>query len=229
MSMILITGASEGIGYAFAQYYAKRKHSLILCARHEEKLRKAKDALTKMYGVEVLTVPADLSDAGEVRRLYAFCADKHVDVLVNNAGCGYTGTSWKQEIEAEEKMIDLNIKALMTLSKLFLKEMTERRSGTIINIGSTGAFQPGPYIAGYFASKSFVVNYTEAIAHEAKKYNVHVHCFCPGSTKTGFFAKGKGHCPKNAMSPEKTVEMMMQYVGGARCTILCGLATPAVH
>ena len=148
MSVVLITGGSEGIGLELAKCWAADGAQLILAALDPLRLFEARSELQNEYHVRVDTVQADLSEAGSAKKLYESVRDKNIDVLVNNAGSGYTGYSWQIDSETEEKMVQLNAASLMTLCKLFTADFIEKGSGTIVNVASTGAFQSGPYIAG---------------------------------------------------------------------------------
>lgn len=184
----LITGASGGIGYELAKIFAKNGTDLVLVARNKSKLDEFKTELEKQFGISVYTIGKDLSESESVREVYEETAKQNikVDYLINNAGFGdlgmFTETDWKKE----ERMINLNIKALTLLTKLYLKEMVNRGSGKIMNVASTAAFQPGPMMAVYCATKSYVLNFSQAINNEVKSRGVTVTALCPGPTKSGF-------------------------------------------
>lgn len=184
----LITGASGGIGYELAKIFAKNGNNLVLVARNKSKLDELKTELENQFGISVYTIGKDLSESESVREVYQETARQtiKVDYLINNAGFGdlgmFTETDWKKE----ERMINLNIKALTLLTKLYLKEMVNKGSGKIMNVASTAAFQPGPIMAVYFATKSFVLNFSEAINNEVSKNGVTVTVLCPGPTTSGF-------------------------------------------
>jgi short-subunit dehydrogenase len=186
------------------------------------RLFEARNELQKLYHGRVDTVSADLSVQGSAKRLYESLNGRQVDVLINSAGCGYTGYSWQIDAEAEEKMVQLNDASLMTLCKLFLADFTARGSGTIVNVASTGAFQSGRYIAGYYASKAFVLNYTGALREEAKEYGVHVCCLCPGPVDTHFYAKSGGRKPRGAMSAEKVAAIAWKGIHNNQKIIIPG-------
>lgn len=184
----LITGASGGIGYELAKIFAKNGTDLVLVARNKSKLNQLKTDLEKQSGISVYTIGKDLSVSESALEVYEEMTGQNikVDYLVNNAGFGdlgmFTETDWKKE----EKMINLNIKTLTLFTKLFLKEMIKRGSGKIMNVASTAAFQPGPLMAVYFATKSYVLNFSEAINNEVRKNGVTVTVLCPGPTESGF-------------------------------------------
>lgn len=221
MASVLITGGSRGIGLAFAEYYAKEGYDVILNARNMLKLIDVKRYLEDTYQVQCHIFAIDLSHPDAAKELYDLAVPYDIDVLINNAGTGYTESSWKINIQKEEEMVMLNDVSLMSLTKLFLKDMKEKQSGIIINISSTGAFQPGPYIAGYYASKAFVSSYTEAVHEEAKAYSVKVYCVCPGPVDTDFYSTSDLKAPKYAMSPEECVRYTMKHLKN-RCVIIPG-------
>jgi len=223
MKTVLITGGSEGIGYALAELFVRDGYDVILAARNMMKLLHARERLqeiSKVARIDVISI--DLSVSGSAMRLYQQVRDRKIDVLVNNAGSGLTGRSWKLPIETEEQMIGLNDTALVSLTKLCLRDMTARKEGVILNVASTGAFQPGPYIAGYYASKAFVLSYSRAVREEAKPYGVSVSCLCPGPVDTGFYGKSGGKKPAYIMSPEKCAAYAYQRMG-KKAVIVPGL------
>lgn len=222
MSAVLITGGSEGIGLELAKCYAADGAHLILAARDPVRLFDARNELQNQYNIRVDTVQADLSEPGSAKKLYESVRDKNVDVLVNNAGSGYTGYSWQIDFESEEKMVQLNDASLMTLCKLFAADFIEKGSGTIVNVASTGAFQSGPYIAGYYASKAFVLSYTKALREEMKPYGIHVVCLCPGPVDTHFYAKSGGRKPRMIMSAEKTAAIAYKGIRENKKVIVPG-------
>lgn len=186
MRKVLITGGSEGIGYALAECFAADGYHVILAARTKAKLEAAKEKLQAAYGCSVDVISVDLREPGCGRRLFDLAG--RVDVLVNNAGIGYTGRA-EENAARQEEMVNVNVRAVVSLCAVYLDDMKKAQKGTIVNIASTGAFQPGPYIACYYASKAFVSSYTEALHEEAKAYGVHVCCVYPGPTATAFYEK----------------------------------------
>lgn len=211
MKTVLITGGSEGIGKAFAEYFAREGYELILVAKNPLKLSDTKAELEKKYNQKIEIIAEDLSVKGSVSDLYQKLNGKKIDILINNAGLGYTGKSWEIPIDQEENMTMVNVTAMMSLCKYVLRDLVKRREGLIINVASTGAFQPGPYIAGYYASKSFVLQYTEAIHEEAKGFGVQACALCPGPTDTAFYQKSGGKMSFFHMSPEKVVRYCMKH------------------
>jgi short-subunit dehydrogenase len=188
MKTALITGASLGIGLEFARVFAAQKINLVLVARSEDKLNELADELRKAHGVTVKVIAADLSNMDEVQKVYDTCvADKiEIEYLINNAGFGdfknFSDSNWS----TIEGMMDLNIKSLTKLCHLFIPAMKKRGSGKILNLASTAAFQPGPGMAVYFASKSYVLFLSEALHKELEGTGVSVTCLCPGPTESGF-------------------------------------------
>ena len=180
----LITGASSGIGYSMAKYLSSLGYDLILVARDKERLQ----AIQKELKTDVKIVVADLSQESKLKDLYVLCKNDNIDILVNNAGFGMFGEFNSLDLNAELTMIDVNIRAVHTLTKLFLKDMVKRDSGYILNVSSSASFQAGPLMATYYASKSYVTKLTLAIYEELRrsKSNVHVSCLCPGPVKTNF-------------------------------------------
>jgi short-subunit dehydrogenase len=184
----LITGASAGLGYEFAKLFARDKYNLVLVARSGPKLVELAEELRQRHGVSVKTIPLDLGLPRAAQDLFEETqrAGLHVEILVNNAGYGKSGAFAAIALEEEYGQIQLNVTALTLLTKLYLGPMLERRSGKIMNVASTAAFQPGPLMAVYYATKAYVLSFSEAIADELRNSGVQVTCFCPGATLTEF-------------------------------------------
>jgi len=184
----LITGASRGIGLAFAELLAQLKYNLLLVARNQDRLILVQKRLQNDFDVKVDILSVDLSLAGSSQELIDFAQKKRIgiEVVINNAASGYCGgysnLSWHQEMQ----MIHLNIISSVHLTKYFLNEMIERNSGSIINVVSTAAFSPGPYMSSYVASKAYLLSYTESLAEEIKGSRVRLMALCPGPTRTDF-------------------------------------------
>ena len=184
----LVTGASGGIGLDLAECFAKDGYSLILTARSEPALKDAAERLGKKYNVVTSVIALDLGAIGGGARLAAGIASRGltVDALVNNAGYGIAG-AFNGSNEAEQLgMLDLNIRALVELTHAFWPGMLARKRGGVLNVASTAAFQPGPFMAIYYASKAFVLSFSEALWEEARDAGVHVSCLCPGPTTSKF-------------------------------------------
>jgi short-subunit dehydrogenase len=189
----LITGASSGIGYELAKRFARDGVNLVVVARDETKLGQIAGELQSATGVSVKVVHADLSRAvapAEVYRETQRSAIK-VDYLVNNAGFGAAGPFTDTDLQAELDMLQVNIVSLVHLTKLYLADMQRRGSGGILNVASTAAFQPGPLMAIYYASKAFVLSFTEAIAEELRGTPINATALCPGPTATDFQRRAK--------------------------------------
>jgi len=184
----LITGASAGLGFEFAKLFARDKYNLVLVARSGPKLAQLAEGLRHQHGITVKTIPLDLGLPRAAQDLFeeTHRAGIAVDILVNNAGYGRSGSFADIAIEESYGQIQLNITALTLLTRLFLPAMIERRSGKIMNVASTAAFQPGPMMAVYYATKAYVLSFSEAIADELRNTGVCVTCFCPGPTLTEF-------------------------------------------
>lgn len=180
----LITGASSGLGLDMAKYLATKKYELILVARDKEKLEKIQETLP----TKVTIIVADLSQEQKVKELYVLTKKEDIDILINNAGFGLFGNFTDTELSSELDMIDTNIKAVHILTKSFLKDMEKRNKGYILNVASSAAFQPGPLMSTYYATKSYVYQLSEALWYEQKKKksNVHISVLCPGPVETNF-------------------------------------------
>ena len=180
----LITGASSGIGYSMAKYLGSLGYDLILVARDKEKLQE----IQKEIKTDVKIVVADLTQEAKIKELYVLCKNDNIDILINNAGFGLFGEFDSTDLSSELNMIDVNLKAVHILTKVFLKDMVKRDSGYILNVSSSASFQAGPLMATYYATKAYVTRLTVAIYEELrrKKSNVHVSCLCPGPVKTNF-------------------------------------------
>ena len=188
MSTALITGASSGIGLELAKEFARRKHDLVLVARNENRLDSLADDLRGDHRVTVHVLARDLSNMKQVDEVYAYTQFQNlkIDYLVNNAGFGDYGYFYEADWSKLNTMLDLNIKALTRLSWLYLKDMLNHKSGRIMNVASTAAFQPGPTMAVYYATKSYVLLLSEAMANELEGKGVTVTALCPGATESGF-------------------------------------------
>ena len=188
---VLITGASSGIGRELARQFGGDGADLVLIARSEDRLRELAGELTAEYGVTVEVVPADLSRPGSPDQIVETLAQRNidVDVLVNNAGFGAHGPVAGIGVQRQLEMIEVNVAALTRLTALLLPGMLERRRGGILNVASTAAFQPGPNSAVYYATKAYVLSFTEALAEEVRGSGVRVSCLAPGATDTGFAAE----------------------------------------
>jgi len=188
MTTALITGASGGIGYELAKLFAQDHHNLVLVARSGDKLAQIADRLQGDFGIVVRSIPIDLTAAPAPQFLFDQLQRERlaIDFLVNNAGYGIRGEFAQIPLEESLGQIQLNVTALTALTRLFLPPMLERHSGRILNVASTAGFQPGPQMAVYYATKAYVISFSEALADELKGSGVTVTCLCPGATDTGF-------------------------------------------
>lgn len=186
----LITGASSGIGFELASVFARNNHNLILVARSKEKLESLRSEIEKNYQVVAEVIPLDLSLPNSAEELFNLTQKKNlkVEILLNNAGFGDHGLFLNADSKKIEEMINLNILTLTKLTKLFLPQMVENKYGKIMNVASTAAFQPGPLMSVYYATKSYVLSFSEALYEELKETGVSVTALCPGPTESGFSA-----------------------------------------
>lgn len=180
----LVTGASSGIGLEISKYLDSIGYEIILVARDKEKLESVAKTLTHKPKIIVM----DLQQVEDIKSLYVLVKNDDIDILVNNAGFGLFGNFTETDLSKELNMIDINIKAVHILTKLFLKDMKRKNKGYILNVASSAAFQSGPLMATYYSTKSYVYRLTEAINYENKKdkVNVQVSCLCPGPVDTNF-------------------------------------------
>ena len=189
----LITGASSGIGYELTKLFARDRYNLVLVARSESKLEQIASQLTKQFGIIVKVVIKDLSSPTSPKEIWQELQTEAItiDVLVNNAGFATYGLFIETELQPELNMMQLNMITLTHLTKLFLPEMLARRAGKILNVASTAAFQPGPLMAVYYATKAYVLSFSEALANELQGTGVSVSALCPGTTASGFQSRAK--------------------------------------
>lgn len=229
----LITGASSGIGEAFAQALAAQGLDLILVARSEDRLRALAKQLSELHSRRVEVVTADLTLAGAAQKLKA-AADGlglAVDLLINNAGFGTAGAFAKQQPERERQEILLNAAAVVDMTHAFLPGMLERKSGGIINVASAAAFQPLPFMAVYAATKAFVLSFSHALRAECRGRGVTVTALCPGPVDTPFFeATGvtnlRSTVPKGVMvTAERVVRDCLKAFRAGKAVCIPGVAT----
>lgn len=189
----MITGASGGIGYEFARLFAQDSYNLILVARNGDKLFKLASELEEKYNIYVKVIPIDLSKPTSPDEIFAETEreDLNINTLVNNAGFGTNGFFLETDIKRQLEMIQVNIASLTHLTYLYAKQMAAEGGGKIINVASTAAFQPGPLMAVYYASKAYVLSFSEALSNEFKKNNIIVTALCPGPTDTQFFEQAE--------------------------------------
>ena len=185
---VLITGATTGIGYELAKLFAKDKYDLVIIARNGSKLKEVSDELVKDFRVNVKSISKDFSKTLSAEEIYQELNKENIniDVLINNAGFGNLGAFSESDLSNDLEMIQLNITSLVVLTKLFMIDMIRNNSGKIMNVASTAAFQPGPGMAIYYATKSFVLHFSEAIAEELTDTEITVTSLCPGPVITEF-------------------------------------------
>jgi short-subunit dehydrogenase len=186
----LITGASSGIGAELARLHAARGGDLVLVARREEALNALKQELETGHGISVSVVVADLSEANAAEKLFAAteAAGAQIDVLINNAGVGGHGKFHERDLVKEQAMMQINMISLVNLTHLYLPGMVSRNYGSILHVASTAGLMPGPLQAIYYASKAFVISFSQAIAEELSDTGVTSTALCPGPVDTGFVA-----------------------------------------
>ncbi len=190
MNYTLITGASGGIGWELARQFAAGGHSLVLVARSEGRLQERKAQLQKEFGVAVEILPQDLTKPNAAQEVYDTVAANGwtVDILVNNAGFGDFTTFIDADFKHQQNMVTLNVTALMQLTHCFARAMREQGGGRILNVASLAAVAPGPYMATYYATKAFVLSFSEAMSEELREYGITVTALCPGPTESNFEA-----------------------------------------
>jgi uncharacterized protein len=224
----LVTGASAGLGAGFARQLAASGKSLVLVARRLDKLEALAAELRKTYGIQVFAEASDLSEQGAVKSLMARLKARNleVDCLVNNAGFGLNGKFSELDGDKQSDMITLNCTALTELCHAVLPAMIARKSGSILNVASTAAFQAGPLMAVYYASKAFVLSFSEALHEEMLPHGIHVSALCPGATETEFFSAagmGGSALAKMASNPEKVVTDGLLALKNNKAFVVSGL------
>lgn len=228
MKTTLITGASGGIGEAFARKLASKKHNLCLVARSSQKLAALCDELKTQHGIEASFVQLDLSVAGSDADLYAETERRglEVDWLINNAGLGNFGDFAANDLIKEIEMIDLNVRVLTALTHRYLQPMRERESGVIINVSSTASFQPVPFMATYAATKAFVTSFSQALWEENRHFGIKILALCPGGTQTNFFnaagVTGEKLPMRSLQTPEAVVATALRAVAKGESQVISG-------
>ncbi len=226
MNTTLITGASSGIGEAFARQLAARGHNLLLVARSEDKLINLCNELGRIKNTRAQYVAMDLSEPDAPARLFEEKQKREleIDFLINNAGFGSMGDFTTLDLERALNMIDLNIRALVDLTNRFLAPMRERKGGSIINVASTAGFQPVPFMATYAATKAFVLSFSEALREENRPYGIKVMALCPGVTDTNFFAAAHMQKPPRriAQTPDDVVNTALRGLKRGKAHVISG-------
>ena len=224
--MVLITGASSGIGTEFARAFSKKGCKLILVARRADRLH----ALAAELGTPCEVLPADLSEEKEVLRIAELTKDQKVDILINCAGFGLLGAETAVDLAEELNMIDVNIRAVHILTKIFLEQMIARNNGAILNVASSAGLLPaGPYLNTYYATKAYVASFTQGLAAELEdmRRNVYVAALCPGPVNTEFTAVARGSQWDNGISAEKCVSYAMKQMEKGKRVIVPGFTVRA--
>lgn len=227
MKAALITGASGGIGEAFARRLAAEKHNLVLVARSLGKLQVLSAELGGLHGIKATPVELDLTESDADEKLFLITEELglEIDWLINNAGFGSMGDFARLDPVRELDMIDLNVRCLVGLTHRYLAGMRERRRGTIINVSSAAGFQPIPFMATYAATKAFVTSFSEALAEENRPFGIRVLALCPGSTATNFHATAKMDTSlafKGMETAGDVVETAMRAVARGRAKAVSG-------
>jgi len=210
---VLVTGASGGIGLELARCFAGDGYNLVLVARSAEALEAAAASLANTFGVSAVPIARDLAQLNAGSELAQTLGQRglSIDVVVNNAGYGVAGAFDAGDLPTQLGIIDLNVRALVELTHLFWPRMLKNNRGGVLNVASTAAFQPGPFMAVYCASKAFVLSFSEALWEEARGTGVHVSCLCPGVTESGFHKRagtGKLNLLRGGMMPAARVAQL---------------------
>ena len=226
MNTTLITGASSGIGAAFARKLAARGRNVLLVARSEDKLVALCNELGRLTSIRAQFVALDLQQPDAAAQLFEETKkrDLEIEMLINNAGYGSMGDFAKLDLDRELEMIQLNVRAVVDVTYRFLRPMRERKRGTIINVASTAAFQAVPYMATYAATKAFVLSFSEALTEENLSHGVHVMALCPGVTETNFFEASEMDRPpmRTIQTPEEVVDAALRGLSRQKITVISG-------
>ena len=222
----LITGASSGIGRDMARYLASLNYDLIVVARRRNRLEELRDELK----VNVRIIELDLSNIDNSYKLYDLVKDENIDLVVNNAGFGLFGDVLETSLDRELDMIDLNVKTLHILTKLFVSDFVKKDSGRILNVGSSAGFLVGPNLNTYYATKNYVVKYTMGIYEELRqrKSNVHVSVLCPGPIKTEFESVAGGKFNAQTSESKKIAKYAIDKCLKNKLIIIPGLGMKLV-
>jgi short-subunit dehydrogenase len=226
----LVTGASSGIGAEMARVLAEHGHNLVLVARRAERLEALRAELELRYGISAVVISADLSGSNAGQELYNDVSRSNIEIniLVNNAGFNVYGPFTETDLESERRMIQVNVVAVVELTKRFARDMVQRGFGRILNLGSTGSFAPAPLDSLYAASKAFVLSFSEALAEELKGTGVAVTVLCPGPTETEFAASAGMLETKifsgRLMPAQKVAAIGYRAMMRGQTTVIAGLA-----
>lgn len=226
MNTTLITGASSGIGEAFAHKLAAQGNDLLLVARSEDKLVALCNELGRRHSARAQYVAIDLTERDAPARLLAETVERNleIDLLINNAGFGSMGDFAKLDLELELKMIDLNVRSLVELTHRFLTPMRERKRGSIINVASTAGFQGVPFMATYAATKAFVLSFSEALWEENRTHGIKVMALCPGVTDTNFFEAAHMQRPpaRTSQTVDEVVDTALRALKRGKSSVVSG-------
>ena len=226
MNTTLITGASTGIGAAFARKLAARGRNVLLVARSEDKLIALCNELGRLTSIRAQYLAIDLRQPEAAEQLLDETKKREleIDMLINNAGFGSMGDFAKLDLMHELEMIQLNVRAVVDLTYRFLGPMRERKGGTIINVASTAGFQAVPYMATYAATKAFVLSFSEALTEENRLHGIHVMALCPGVTETNFFEASKIDRPpmRTIQTPEEVVDAALRGLARQKSVVISG-------
>ena len=227
--LAIVTGASSGIGHELAKLLARDGYPLLLVARSRDKLETISQALSEQYRVQVTPLPVDLATPHAAQQIAEFLESdgRSIDVLINNAGLGTFGLFHEQPIDKILNLLAVNIVALTELSRRLLPRMIDQGHGRIMNVASTAAFQPGPLMAAYYASKAYVLHFSEAIAEELRGTGVTVTALCPGPTTTGFEESAEMQGSKlfsssRVMTAEQVAEIGYRGMQAGRAVVIPG-------
>ena len=234
MKYTLITGATSGIGYEMAKRLAEKRHNLLLVSRNKQKLEAIQKDFKTQYHIDVNFIDIDLSVPNASKNVYdkVMATDSEIEILINNSGFANYGEHTEIDMSENHKLLQLNIIALTEMCSLFGADMKKRKSGMILNIASTTAYQPTPYFAAYGASKSYVLNFSEALAKELEDYNVSVTCLSPGPTQTEFWKTANiektdnKHMKKdNRISAKVVAEIGIKAMFNKKLSVIPGFKT----
>lgn len=222
---VLITGATSGIGYEFSKIFAVKGFNLIIMGRNEKKLKEMEEELAGLYGIKVVSYSCDLCKKENVLSLFNYVKslNLNIDILINNAGVGFNGAFHELSWEKHVQTLEVNITSLTYLTHLVLGEMLRRGEGKILNVASTGAYQPGSYISVYYATKAYVLSFSQALRQEVKDKGIVITALCPGATRTQFSKRaGKGDL-KIAMSAEKVAKLGYRGLMKNKAVVIPGI------
>jgi short-subunit dehydrogenase len=226
MNTTLITGASTGIGAAFARKLAARGRNVLLVARSEDKLIALCNELGRLTSIRAQYLALDLRQPDAAEQLFEETKKRELEIemLINNAGFGSMGDFANLDLNHELEMIQLNVRAVVDLTYRFLGPMRERKRGTIINVASTAGFQAVPYMATYAATKAFVLSFSEALAEENRLHGIHVMALCPGVTETNFFEASKIDRPpmRTIQTAEEVVDTALRGLARQKTVLISG-------